>query len=251
MADITNIPAPRVDFIDPRTGFIAREWYLFLLNLFRLVGSGSNSTSLTDLQLAPTTAPFPFAPEDFQAILLRAPDLSAEIASLQRAVADLQSSPPVVIPHFDQRYGSFCDTTTQTAAAPNTAYAVTFNTTTYSRGIYIGSPSSRIVVDRPSVYNIDLSAQCQNTGGGAHVIDVWLRKNGVDITNTTRRIRVASGAAEALVSWGYLTEMNVGDYLEMMWATDNTAMRLYAEVPTSPHPGVPSVTFVASETNRT
>jgi len=50
---LTNIPAPRVDFIDPRTGLMAREWYRFFLNLFNLTGQGQNTTSLTDLQVGP------------------------------------------------------------------------------------------------------------------------------------------------------------------------------------------------------
>lgn len=49
----TNITPPRVPLIDQRTGLIAREWYRFFLNLFTLTGSGSNFTSLTDLQLGP------------------------------------------------------------------------------------------------------------------------------------------------------------------------------------------------------
>jgi hypothetical protein len=51
--NITNIPPPRVDFIDSRTGLIAREWYRFLFNQFKLTGSGTNETSLTDLQVSP------------------------------------------------------------------------------------------------------------------------------------------------------------------------------------------------------
>lgn len=53
MANITNIPAPRVDFIDPRTGLMSREWYRFFLSLFELTGSGSNPVSLTDFQVGP------------------------------------------------------------------------------------------------------------------------------------------------------------------------------------------------------
>ena len=53
MANLTNIPAPRVDFIDPRTGLMAREWYRFFLNLFVLTGSGTNSISLDDVQVGP------------------------------------------------------------------------------------------------------------------------------------------------------------------------------------------------------
>jgi hypothetical protein len=57
MANITNIPAPRVDFIDPRTGKMAREWYRFFLNLFQLAGSGTTDVSLADLQLMPVAQP--------------------------------------------------------------------------------------------------------------------------------------------------------------------------------------------------
>jgi len=51
--NITSIPAPRVPIVDERTGTISREWYRFLLNLFALTGSGSNPTSLEDVQLGP------------------------------------------------------------------------------------------------------------------------------------------------------------------------------------------------------
>ena len=53
--NITNIPSARVDFIDPRTGLMSREWYRFFLNLFNLTGAGNNPTSLDDLQIGPPT----------------------------------------------------------------------------------------------------------------------------------------------------------------------------------------------------
>jgi hypothetical protein len=55
--NITNIPAPRVPFIDERTGLMAREWYRFFLNLFILTGSGGNPTTLDELQLGPPNQP--------------------------------------------------------------------------------------------------------------------------------------------------------------------------------------------------
>ena len=53
MPNITSIPAPRVPFIDERTGLISREWYRFMLNLFTLTGSGASDISVTDLAVAP------------------------------------------------------------------------------------------------------------------------------------------------------------------------------------------------------
>ena len=57
LLNITNLPSSRVEFIDPRTGLMSREWYRFFLNIFTLVGGGNNQTSLDDLQLAPPFTP--------------------------------------------------------------------------------------------------------------------------------------------------------------------------------------------------
>jgi hypothetical protein len=63
--NITNIPAPRVPFIDERTGLMAREWYRFFLNLFILTGSGNNPITLEELQLGPPNQP------DFTELLIQ------------------------------------------------------------------------------------------------------------------------------------------------------------------------------------
>jgi len=57
MPNVTNIPAPRVPFIDERTGLMAREWYRFFLNLFTLAGNGNNPISLEEVQLGPPNQP--------------------------------------------------------------------------------------------------------------------------------------------------------------------------------------------------
>ena len=53
--NITQIPAPRVDFIDPRTGLMSREWYRFFFNLFTLTGSGTSSITAEELSYLPTS----------------------------------------------------------------------------------------------------------------------------------------------------------------------------------------------------
>jgi hypothetical protein len=56
-SNLTTIPAPRVPLISADTGLISTEWYRFLFNLYTLAGSGSNLTTLDDLQLGPPTQP--------------------------------------------------------------------------------------------------------------------------------------------------------------------------------------------------
>jgi hypothetical protein len=58
MADrITQIPAPRVPFVDANTGLVNREWYRFLYNLYNITGAGTSDISNVDLSLAPVAQP--------------------------------------------------------------------------------------------------------------------------------------------------------------------------------------------------
>lgn len=54
---ITNIPPPRVPLVDPQTGFISREWYRFLYNLFTLTGEGRSAITTVDGALEPVSQP--------------------------------------------------------------------------------------------------------------------------------------------------------------------------------------------------
>jgi hypothetical protein len=85
--NITNIPAPRVPFIDDRTGLMAREWYRFFLNLFQLTGSGQSTSSLEDLQVAPVS-------QDILGelgIVYDQSQLASMMAQYEQAARDLQN----------------------------------------------------------------------------------------------------------------------------------------------------------------
>ena len=154
------------------------------------------------------------------------------------SLADL--APPITPPKRS-RFGSFYDTTTQTAAVINTAYMVTFNTTDLSEGIYLGSPTSRIYADTEGVYNFQFSAQLDKTSGGVGVVDIWYRLNGADVANSATRIRIQGNNAETVAAWNFLVRMNAGDYFELAWAVDNTHCQITASPAAAPHPGIPSV----------
>jgi len=153
---------------------------------------------------------------------------------------------PPITPPKRTRFGSFYDTTNQTAAAINTAYAVTFNTTALSEGVYRGSPTSRIYVDEPGVYNFQFSAQLDKTAGGVGIFDFWIRVNGANIANSTGRVRIQGNNAELVTAWNFLTRMKAGDYFELMWAVDDITCQIQAFPAAAPHPGIPSVILTVS-----
>jgi len=266
--NITNITPPRVALIDDRTGLISREWYRFFLNLF--VKTEDSFASLDDLQVGPQ-------PQDFGAVLATAIQdlaltgdtsaseqvaaLSAQVQALQSVNVDLQSqvaqlmtevqalnSAPVYTPNLRRRsYGSFLDTTTQTAAAINTAYGMTFNTTDLSNGVYIGSPTSRVYVDRGGVYDIQFSAQLDNTSGGSHLIYIWLRVNGTDVPTSASQTRLKGTDGELVAAWNFLYNFNAGDYFELMWSVSDTSVQILAQAAAAPVPAIPSVILTVTD----
>jgi hypothetical protein len=170
----------------------------------------------------------------------------SEIAVIQSQLQALALSPPPR-EYRTPRYGSFYDTTTQTAAAINTAYAMTFNTTDLSVGVTLGSPTSRVYVDRSNIYNVQFSAQVDKTSGGVALVWVWLRKNGVDVPDSAGQIRIQGNNAEILAAWNYIIALNPGDYIELMWEVDNTSVILLAEIASATHPSVPSVILTVTD----
>lgn len=149
---------------------------------------------------------------------------------------------PANAPHAVRTaYGWFSDTTDQTAAAINTAYAMTFNTSGERRDVRIGSPASRIFVDRRGIYNIQFSAQFVNAGGSAHRVWVWLRVNGTDVPNSSTVIRMQGNNTEQVAAWNFVQRFNAGDYFELMWEVSDTGISLFADPATAVHPAIPSI----------
>jgi len=202
MPNITRIPAQRVPVIEGPDNVMQREWYRFFNNSFTLLGLGQNQFSLEDVQTIPA---------------IDTPQL------------------------ITTRYGYFYDTTTQTAAAINTAYGMTFNTVGFQRGVTIGSPTSRIYVDRPGVFNIQFSAQLDKTSGGTANIYIWLRVNGVDAPYSASEVRIQGNDSEIVAAWNFIEQFNVGDYFELMWSVTNIDCVLLSRAASAPVPGIPSV----------
>jgi len=140
-------------------------------------------------------------------------------------------------------YGAFQDSTDQTAANTTTAYAVTFNTTDYSNGIYV-SNSSRLNVRNYGIYNIQFSFQFKNTSNDGQDVDIWFRKNGTDVAGSNSKFylpaRKSTGDPSHLIAaMNYVLEMNANDYVQVMWRVSNTSVSL-EQYPTDTSPTRPA-----------
>jgi hypothetical protein len=170
----------------------------------------------------------------------------SRVSAVEQQVAALAAAPAVKPPE-SRRYGSFYSTVTQTIATINTATAMTLNNTDISFGVYVGTPTSRIYVDRGALYNIQFSAQLDNTAGGIHLAYIWLRVNGIDVPFSAGQLRLKGSDGELVAAWNYLAQLNEGDYFELMWAAADTAVQILATSATAFSPAVPSVILTVTD----
>jgi hypothetical protein len=171
--------------------------------------------------------------------------LPSQLDTLTKAIEGLQMTPPPR--EFKRaRYGSFYDTTTQTATTINTAKAITFNSTDLSNGVFIGTPTSRIIVDSEGIYNFDTSFQLDKTSGGTAEFYFWFRLNGTDVPDSASQIRIQGNDAEIFSSLNYFFDLKAGDYVEMMFSTTSLSVELLSVVATPPVPAIPSIILTVS-----
>jgi hypothetical protein len=148
------------------------------------------------------------------------------------------------------RVGLFHHNATQVAASANTAYAMSLGETDISRGVSIVD-TNKITVDRAGIYNIQFSTQLDRSNSGNDVVDIWFRRNGVDVPDSNTKVTISGGpnAAKMIAAWNFFVEANAGDYFQIMWNTPDTNVRLhYDAAGTSPtRPITPSVVVTVNE----
>jgi hypothetical protein len=223
--NITNIPAPRVPFIDERTGLISREWFRFLNNQFTLTGSGTTQISTADLELTPALAA---TMED------TVPVLEAEIQALK--LMPRYPEPNVV------NFGSFFSTQTQAATTINTAKAITYNNADTAYGVYRDpADNSKIKVSRPAIYNVQFSIQVDKTSGGTGKFYIWPAINGTAVANSASLIQIQGNNAEIFSAANYFLPLSNGDYFQLYFSVDDLSVQLQHFAAASPVPAIPSI----------
>lgn len=154
-------------------------------------------------------------------------------------------------------YGAWQDQTTQSAAANNTGYAMKFGIIDVTpNGISIvnngaGNPT-RITFAYTGVYNLQFSAQFQNTNNQLQDVTIWLRLNGTDIPGSAGFISVPNShggtAGHIIASWNYVLDVVGGQYYELIWSTtDYTSVTMQYYAAGSPPPAAASVILTVTQ----
>jgi hypothetical protein len=122
-------------------------------------------------------------------------------------------------PHISARSES-----DQIADGDNTPTLITWDTLISGLGFTL-NPSGSATAGYSGVYTIQYSVQIANTDNTSHDFYMWLRVNGVDVTETARSFtlipRKSVGNYSFLAGYSSISfEINAGDDIELYWATD-------------------------------
>lgn len=130
-----------------------------------------------------------------------------------------------------------------TAAAVDTAYAITYDAPPMSSGISLGTPASRIMFAEGGIYLLSFSAQITSTSSSTVAFRFWPRINGTDVAGSTIVASLHQNDATTVVSRSAIFQVSAGDYLEVMWAVDSTSGYLHATAATAYAPSAPSTSL--------
>lgn len=148
-------------------------------------------------------------------------------------------------------YGSFYSTTTQTVTADTVVLMEFEQPAVFASGVSIVADGSnkknRITIANPGVYNLQFSAQFHHTGGQAVEVNIWFRKNGVNIADSDTRIDIAASGEYAVAAWNFMVELTEADfvsadpYFEIACLTTHSGVTIETVAAAAPAPAIPSV----------
>ena len=148
-------------------------------------------------------------------------------------------------------YGEFTKTDSQSPAAIDTAYALTFTTTLLANGVSIGTPTSRVYIEQAGLYNLACSVQITSTNSSQKAVWIWLRKNGTtDLPNSARIASITLNNGYLVVTLNNIASLLANDFIEVMYASDSTNVSIATVAATAFAPAAPAVILAVTQTEQ-
>lgn len=142
-------------------------------------------------------------------------------------------------------FGSFYDINSHSTAGSTEEY-MQFGLSQGANGVSIvnnglGNPT-QITVAQTGVYNIQFSAQLTKTGGTVADVNIYFKKNGVNVGASNTIVTLANNNHYIVAAWNIFIQLNAGQYAEIVWYTTNANVQLTSiPVAVPPVDTVPSV----------
>jgi len=153
-------------------------------------------------------------------------------------------------------YGSFYDTGSVLATSTTNVYSMSLSTTDISNGVFVSASNgdvTRVKFTNAGTYNLQFSSQFSNTDNSNQDVIVWVRKNGVDIPDSSGVAAVppfkAGSNGQVIAAWNYYLSLSADDFIQICWHIEQANVITLETIPAgvSPtHPRTPSTILTAT-----
>jgi hypothetical protein len=138
-----------------------------------------------------------------------------------------------------QVYGSFLYTLSMNIATD--PVGIPLNATDISLGCQILNTSG-IQVLHNGIYKTSFSLQLKHVGGGDVITYMWVRKNGIDVSNSGGQVRLKGTGDEIFPYCEYILPLSANDYVQLFAKTSTATVSAVADSVTGV-PYIPSLVF--------
>jgi hypothetical protein len=134
--------------------------------------------------------------------------------------------------------GQFQNNSTLSGSA-NVSQSFVYDTTDFSEGVTLVS-GSRLTVANAGHYNIQFSAQLQNTVNTTANLWIWFKINGTNVPESATRVVLRKDEYH-IAAWNFAYPANANDYFEIAWQSDSADTRILYEPASGNIPIIPSI----------
>ena len=172
-----------------------------------------------------------------------------ELSQVNGGVLDSYQGTTADIAFAGAKYGSFYDVTDQTGSV-SAATAVKFGSNNINtKGVTVvtnGSALTRITYAAAGTYMVAPSLQLSNSAASDYDVTVWLAKQGTAIPATATNVTVpkTGDGGNAFFTTVFYVTVTAGQYIEVMWLPENTAITIEYTAAGAIAPAVPSAIVV-------
>ena len=153
-------------------------------------------------------------------------------------------------------YGSFYDTGSVLASSATAVYSMSLSTTDISNGVFVSASNgdvTRVKFTNAGTYNLQFSSQFSNTDNSNQDVVIWVRKNGVDIPDSSGVAATppfkAGSNGQVIAAWNYYLSLSAGDFIQMCWHVEQANVITLETIPAGvgpTHPRTPSTILTAT-----